>query len=115
MFLHKVCSDLIGNALVAQLGHQPIEQHGASVLDDGLAHAFGFEPRASVCNEPAGPRDLADLQDQTLSMVYRGIFDMRRPDARPRWSSGGHHIIDTSLRWASVSPSMYRCVVWIDR
>jgi hypothetical protein len=24
-------------------------------------------------------------------------------------------IIDTSLRWASVSPSMYRWVVWIDR
>src|SRR6202022_4978642 len=24
-------------------------------------------------------------------------------------------IIETSLRWASVSPSMYRCVVWIDR
>jgi hypothetical protein len=24
-------------------------------------------------------------------------------------------IIATSLRWASLSPSMYRCVVWIDR
>jgi hypothetical protein len=23
-------------------------------------------------------------------------------------------IIDTSLRWTSVSPSMYRWVVWID-
>ena len=24
-------------------------------------------------------------------------------------------ISDTNLRWASLSPSMYRCVVWIDR
>jgi hypothetical protein len=32
MPLHKVCSDLIGNALVAQFGHQPIEQNGAIVL-----------------------------------------------------------------------------------
>ena len=24
-------------------------------------------------------------------------------------------IIETSLRWASVSPSMYRWVVWIER
>jgi hypothetical protein len=30
--------------------------------------------------------------------------------------TGHHHqMSDTSLRWASVSPSMYRCVVWIDR
>jgi hypothetical protein len=27
----------------------------------------------------------------------------------------GPQIIATSLRWASLSPSMYRCVVWIDR
>src|SRR6266403_1989926 len=27
----------------------------------------------------------------------------------------GHQIRDTSLRWASLSPSMYRWVVWIDR
>jgi hypothetical protein len=27
----------------------------------------------------------------------------------------GDQISDTSLRWASASPSMYRCVVWIDR
>src|SRR6201987_5542036 len=26
-----------------------------------------------------------------------------------------YQISDTSLRWASVSPSMYRWVVWIDR
>jgi hypothetical protein len=33
------------------------------------------------------------------------------------WHRGGHgpQIIATSLRWASLSPSMYRWVVWIDR
>ena len=29
--------------------------------------------------------------------------------------SSGRHSSDTSRRWASESPSMYRCVVWIDR
>jgi hypothetical protein len=31
--------------------------------------------------------------------------------------SGDHgcQIMETSLRWASLSPSMYRWVVWIDR
>jgi hypothetical protein len=97
MPFHEVSSDLIGNALIAQLGHQ---------LGHGLTHAFEFEPRASVCDEPAGPGDLADVQDQPLSMVYRGIFDTRRPGARLRWSDGSHQIIDTSLRCTSLSPSM---------
>src|ERR1700730_17160591 len=35
----------------------------------------------------------------------------------PNGGRGGHgpQIIATSLRWASLSPSMYRWVVWIDR
>src|ERR1700730_13037588 len=35
----------------------------------------------------------------------------------PNGGRGGHgpQIIATSLRWASVSPSMYRWVVWTDR
>ena len=35
----------------------------------------------------------------------------------PNGGRGGHgpQIIATSLRCASLSPSMYRCVVWIDR
>jgi hypothetical protein len=46
-----------------------------------------------------------------LGMVYRGLFDMY---ARLGWSDGNHQIIDTSLRCTSLSPSMYRWVVWID-
>ena len=35
----------------------------------------------------------------------------------PNGGRGGHgpQIKETSLRWASLSPSMYRCVVWMDR
>jgi hypothetical protein len=41
-----------------------------------------------------------------------------RPRMNLTCSAAGSHriqISDTSLRWTSVSPSMYRWVVWIDR
>jgi hypothetical protein len=46
---------------------------------------------------------LFDREALGLGMIGLGLCDH------------GRQINDTSLRWASVSPSMYRWVVWIDR
>ena len=49
-------------------------------------------------------------------MNFRMIFGAWSDDARiVVVATMAAQIIATSLRWASLSPSMYRCVVWIDR
>ena len=63
---------------------------------------------------------LANPQDQPGRMIEcrTGLFARGRPRGSG-WLDGARvhrgQIIDTSLRWASLSPSMYRWVVWIDR
>jgi hypothetical protein len=81
-------------------------------------NAFSRQSFASIIDKRGRASDLANPQDQPSRMVECPVFC---PWATARvWVADaarvhGGQIIDTSLRWASVSPSMYRWVVWIDR
>ena len=63
--------------------------------------------------------EAANPEDQPSRMIEGRTVLCPRATARTRELDGaGIHrgqIIDTSLRCASLSPSMYRWVVWIDR
>jgi hypothetical protein len=80
---------------------------------------FGFERFPGVIDKRRRASDAANPQDQP-SRVIEGSTVLC-PRAIPlRWLLDGARvhrgqIIATSLRWASLSPSMYRWVVWIDR
>jgi hypothetical protein len=82
-------------------------------------NAFGLKRFTGISDKRGRASELADPQDQPRRMVECRTVFCPRATARTRELDGSrvHHrqIIDTSLRWASVSPSMYRWVVWIDR
>ena len=123
--LHVVVGDLVRDALVAQRRHQPIEQRRRVVAPDGGGNAFGPQVSANVVDQVGRARQAADTVHHP-----NGVIDCRRLatiEVRAGVGRGGksscglpflkscRQIIETSLRWASVSPSMYRWVVWIDR
>src|ERR1700730_10928026 len=62
-------------------------------------------------DQPNGMVDCQTLRVLNFRMIV--VLGLTMPNG----GRGGHgpQIIATSLRWASLSPSMYRCVVWIDR
>ena len=71
--------------------------------------------------EPARPQIAWMIRTAWSTAAAGGLAMLRMILALgPRasnWDRGGHgpQIIATSLRCASLSPSMYRWVVWIDR
>jgi hypothetical protein len=117
--LHVVVGDLVGDALVAQYADEPIEQRDRVPVANGRINPFGFERFPGIVDERWRASDAANPQNQPSRMV----------EGRPAFSPGAarqiweldlarvhrSQIIATSLRWASLSPSMYRWVVWIDR
>jgi hypothetical protein len=86
---------------------------------DCLANSFSFERFTSIVDKRRRASELANPQDQLGRMVECcAVFcpwaavQVGEVDA-----AGVHcdHIVDTSLRCPSLSQSMYRWVVWIDR
>src|SRR5262249_39567399 len=118
--LHVPIGDLVGDALVAERRHQPVEYRtGISVADCRL--------------DLIGPQVCSDLVDQ-VCRACQATNGMDHPNSvvdgrtllvlnfrmisvsgltRREYGRGRHaaQIIDTSLRCASLSPSMYRCGV----
>jgi hypothetical protein len=119
MALHVVEGDLVGDALVAQYRDKPIEQDCRVPGADGRMNAFGLKRFTSISDKRGRASEMANPEDQRSCMVEGCMVLCPRTTARCREPDGGQihlgQIIATSLRWASVSPSMYRCVVWIDR
>jgi hypothetical protein len=124
MFLHVVVGNLIGDALVAQSCQQPIEHGRRVVVPDRCSHLISGKVGSNVVDQVRRTGETANCMDQPNSVVEcwrRWFGNFRMISALGRGASscdrGGHgpQIIATSLRWASLSPSMYRWVVWIDR
>jgi hypothetical protein len=113
MPLHIVGRDLVSDALIAQGRDKPIEQDRGVPVADGRGNAFGFERFTSIVDKGCRAGDLANPQDQVSCLIDDRTVLFRNATARIRWLDGIHrgHIIATSLRCASLSPSMYRWVV----
>jgi hypothetical protein len=119
MALHVVGRDLVGDALVAQYRDKPIEQRGRVPGADSRMNAFGLKRFTGISDKRGRAGELANPQDQLRGVIEcRAVFCPQATTRTREIDVAGIHrrqIIDTSLRWASVSPSMYRWVVWIDR
>jgi hypothetical protein len=122
MLLHVGGGDLVRDALVAERCDQPIENGCGVVLSYRCSNTVSIEIGANPVDQASGPGQAADAIDHPDGMVdgrypvtnFWMVFvvGLRTLDCR----AGAHaQISDTSLRCASVSPSMYRCVVSIDR
>jgi hypothetical protein len=118
MALHIIEGDLVGDALIAQRRDKPIEHRGRISVADCRVNAFRFERIPGVIDKRRRASDAANPQDQPGRMVECCAAFCPRATVQV-WVGGARvhrgQIIATSLRWASVSPSMYRWVVWIDR
>ena len=125
MALHVLGGDLVRDALIAQSRNQPIKQRRGVVAPDGSGNAFGPQVGANVVDQAGRARQATDTvhhaeQRDRLPMSWRDSgFDRR---CRTGEIFGGlpflkscRQIIATSLRCTSLSPSMYRWVVWIER
>ena len=100
---------------------------------DGNGNAFGLQLSAKVVDQAGRTSQAADTVHHPKRVIERTSRARAQRDngaqlsfvaarmvlvssVRARGSFiGRHQMSDTSLRWASVSPSIYRCVVWIDR
>jgi hypothetical protein len=82
-------------------------------------NAFGLERFTGISDKRGRASEVANPQDQLRGVIQRRTILCLGATTRTREldGAGGDHrqIIATSLCWASVSPSMYRWVVWIDR
>ena len=122
---HVLGGDLVRDALIAQSRHQPIEQRRGVVAPDGRGNAFGPQVGANVVDQAGGARQATDTVHHPNSVIdCRCLAAIRISTglAEPAKSSCGlpflkscRQIIATSLRCTSLSPSMYRWVVWIER
>src|SRR5258708_37409044 len=122
VLLHVAVGDLVRDALVAERRHQPVEYRtGISVADCRL-DLVGPEVRSDLVDQCCRACQATNGMDQpdrmvegrTLPILYFGMILVSGLTTREYGRGRRHHatqIIDTSLRCASVSPSMYRCVV----
>jgi hypothetical protein len=123
--VHVVASDSVRDALVAQRVDQPIEYRRRVAIGDPFSHPVGLELGSNVIDQARGSGKTADPVDKPGSVIdcsspppvanscrtlALGLAMLAGPGRSHR-----HQIIETNLRWASLSPSMYRWVVWIDR
>ena len=114
--VHVVGRDLVGDALVAQGRDKPIEQDRRVPRADGRGN---FVRSTGIVENCGRANEATHSEDQPSCMIQSRTVLCPRATVRTReLDVAGIHrgqIIATSLRWASVSPSMYRWVVWIDR
>jgi hypothetical protein len=110
MAFHVVRCHLVGDALIAQSRDKPIEQNWHAPRADCCGDAFGFEPSAGIIDNRGAAGELANAVDQSGCMIDGGTICGPKKAARVRilGCALGHYgqIIDTSLRCASLSPSM---------
>ena len=122
---HVLGGDLVRDALVAQSRNQPIEQRRGVVAPDGRRNAFGPQVGANVVDQAGRARQAADTVHHPNSVIdcrcvsddldSTGVAEAGKSSCGLPFLKSCRQIIATSLRCTSVSPSMYRCVVWIDR
>src|SRR5258708_15236228 len=102
----------VSDALVAELRHQPTEQGRGIVPPNGSQHAVAPVGVVQMFHQRRWPRHVTNVPHNCYGVVEgrHGLLTLRRMRQRccPQ-------ISDTNRRWASLSPSMYRWVVWIDR
>src|SRR4029077_5676506 len=124
VLVHVIERDPVGNALVAQGSYQPIDHRGTVVIGDGHMKVVVGAFCLQIFDQGRGAGKAANVVDQPDSVIDRGQVLAARFRTEVFWGGPGgsavgpgprHQISATSLRWASLSPSMYRCVVWIDR
>ena len=122
MLLHVGGGDLIRDTLVTERCDQPIEDRRGVVLSYCCSDAVSLEVGADLVDQVRGPGQAAHAVNHLNRVIdggcpvvnFRMFFAFRLATLDCR--AGAHaQINDTSLRCASLSPSMYRCVVWIDR
>ena len=69
MPLHVVVGDLIGDALVAQSGHQPIEHSSGVAVPDCRLDLVGPQVGSNVVDPGCRPGEAANGMDQPNGMV----------------------------------------------
>ena len=121
MLTHIFPSGLVGNSLKAECPEEPIEDRWCVVLLNGLPQPGTPDFVVDVIEEGEGTCKFTDGSDEQHG-AFSQIARLARCD---RQRSGDLlsvsktrawlQIRDTSLRCASLSPSMYLCVVWIER
>jgi hypothetical protein len=108
-------SDRIRNALKAQALDQPLK-NGCCVVVAGRANQTApAEVSPKVVKVRCRPREAARGVNNLDRVGQVGIAISIHFGVQDENSPLLPQINETSLRWASVSPSMYRCVVSIDR
>ena len=122
VLLHVGGSDLVRDALVAERCDQPIENLRGVVLSYCCSDTLSVKVGAYLVDQVRGPGQTANAVNHRSRMIEGGcpianfwmvlVVGRASPDCR---RDGHAQINATSLRCASLSPSMYRWVVWIDR
>jgi hypothetical protein len=115
VFRHVVVGDLIGDALVAHRCQQPIEHGRGVAAPDAGSHFISCEVGPNVIDQARRTGETANCVDDPNGVVdgcrWRvgnfGAFLAVGPRASSCDRDGhGPQIMPTSLRWASLSPSM---------
>jgi hypothetical protein len=122
MFTDVAAGDLIGNPLIAERTQQPIEYFGRISLRDRLNDTCFLRIGADIVKKGQRSRQTTNFSDQInrANIVLgknvgssAGLSSRRFLRRLANWIY--FRIRDTNLRCASLSPSMYPCVVWIER
>ena len=116
---HVICGNLVRDPLKAEIVDQPVEQRRAVVPFNCGTSNLGHENLRSsrMSQRNSRPGESGEWRKQRQPYRDRLVLSSAapEPDLQRGWRPSTIQISDTSLRWASVSPSMYRWVVWIDR
>jgi hypothetical protein len=117
MFSNVATSHLVGDALIAERTEKPIRNSRCVVISDGL-NDTGF-PSVSPdviekCQRSRQATDPSDQIDRAIILLGNNVGGASQTCGRlsrqlVSWDQS--QIRDTNLRWASLSPSMYLCVV----
>ena len=118
MFSNVAASHLVGDALIAERAEKPIKNSRCIALGNCLNYPGRLHINANIIKKRQRSRQATDHSNQINGAIIvlgyivggsAGLTNRRLLCQLVSWDQS--QIRDTNLRWASLSPSMYLCVV----